>query len=266
MTSNWAGNGSYVVGSNTVFDTLQLLSAAVLSNGTGVVGYSPGSTNNVAIVSGTGSLWKNSVNLFVSFLGSENALIITNGGRVLDPAGTIGYTNLSDSFGLVTGTGSVWSNTQSFYVGYSGSDNQLLVTNGGLVWTGGGYVGANSFSSNNLATLVGTGSVWSATNALYVGDFGSSNTLIIAGGAKAQAPGSYLGEDTFSSNNTIVLAGPGSTFSNTFDFYLGLEGSANQFILSNAAFAFDTACFIGFTNFSSGNSALITGPKFDLDQ
>ena len=259
MTSNWAGNGSYVVGSNTFSDTLQIINSAVLSNGTGVLGFALGASNNTAMVSGTGSLWKNTTNLFVGFLGTANQLIITNGGRIADPAGTLGYTNVSGSMALVTGAGSVWSNALSFYVGYSGSANQLIVTNGGSIWSGDGYVGANSFASNNLAFIIGTGSVWTATNALFVGDFGSSNTLVITGGGKASAPGAYLGADTFSSNNTVSVLGAGSVFSNTFDFFLGLNGPGNQFVVSNGATAFDQAAFIGFTNTSLGNSALISG-------
>ncbi len=260
VTSNWAGNGTYVVGSNTVFDILQLLSAAVLSNGTGVVGYSTGSTNNVAIVSGAGSLWKNSVNLFVSFLGSENALIITNGGRVLDPAGTLGYTNVSAGTGWVTGAGSVWSNTQSFYVGYSGSGNQLIVTNGGLVWGGDSYVGDGSFASNNIASIIGTGSVWTTTNALHVGFDGSSNAVSIVGGGLVKAPSTYLGFDTFSSNNVVSVSGSGSVMSNAFNTFLGLFGPGNELVISNGAFVFDESGVIGLTNSSSANLALVNGP------
>jgi T5SS/PEP-CTERM-associated repeat protein len=260
VTSNWAGNGSYVVGSNTFSDTLQIISSGVLSNGTGVLGFAPGGSNNTAVVSGSGSLWKNSTNLFVGFLGTANQLIVTNGGRVLDPAGTLGYTNGNASTAWVTGPGSVWSNTLFFYVGYSGSGNQLIVTNGGLIWSGAGYVGANSFASNNLAAIIGTGSVWTATNALFVGDFGSSNTLAITAGGKASAPGAYLGVDVSSSNNLISVIGPGSTFSNTFDFFLGLDGSNNQLIVSNGAYAGNNSGFIGFTNSSAGNTALVGGP------
>ena len=259
VTSNWVGT-FYIVGSNTFLDTLQIQSSGVLSNGSGVLGYAAGGSNNTALVSGAGSLWKNLTNLYVGFLGVNNQLIVTNGGRVFDQEGTLGYTNASGSVGWVTGSGSVWSNTQFFYVGYSGSANQLIVTNSGSVWSGAGYVGANSFASNNLASIIGTGSVWAATNAFYVGDFGSSNTLAITGGGKAGAPGAYLGVDAFTSNNTVSVLGAGSVFSNTFDFFLGFGGYGNQLVVSNGAYALDAACFIGFTNSSSANSALISGP------
>jgi T5SS/PEP-CTERM-associated repeat protein len=258
VTSNWLG-AVYIVGSNTFLDTLQIINNGVLSDGTGALGYATGSSNNTALVSGSSSLWKNATNLFVGFLGTGNQLLVTNGGRVFDQAGTLGYTNASASVALISGASSVWSNTQFLYVGYSGSANQLIVTNGGSVWSGAGYVGANSFGSNNVASIIGTGSVWTATNALYVGDIGSSNTLAISGGGKASAPGAYLGVDVSSSNNLISVIGAGSTFSNTFDFFLGLDGSNNQLIVSNGAYAGNNSGFIGFTNSSAGNTALIGG-------
>ncbi|HUJ09366.1 MAG TPA: hypothetical protein VL171_05010 [Verrucomicrobiae bacterium] len=39
VTSNWVGNGTYVVGSNTFADVLQITNSGVLSNGTGSIGY-----------------------------------------------------------------------------------------------------------------------------------------------------------------------------------------------------------------------------------
>src|SRR6266850_369487 len=59
VVSNWVGNGTYVVGSNTFKDVLQIINTGVLSNGTGSVGYEVSGSNNLAIINGTGSIWKN---------------------------------------------------------------------------------------------------------------------------------------------------------------------------------------------------------------
>ena len=98
---------SYIVGSNTFLDTQQIINSGVLSNGSGVLGYAAGGSSNTALVSGSGSVWKNATNLIVGFLGTANQLIVTNGGRVLDQAGTLGYTNASASVALISGAGSV---------------------------------------------------------------------------------------------------------------------------------------------------------------
>src|SRR5271156_6504621 len=65
VTSNWMGNGTYVVGSNTFFDTLIIQNGGVLSNGTGYIGYEAGGSNNTAIVSGSTSTWSNNLNLYI---------------------------------------------------------------------------------------------------------------------------------------------------------------------------------------------------------
>src|SRR5213593_822448 len=59
VVSNWAGNGSYVVGSNTFFNTLRVLGGGALSNGSGIVGYTAAASNATVIVSDTGSRWTN---------------------------------------------------------------------------------------------------------------------------------------------------------------------------------------------------------------
>ncbi len=84
VTSNWLDT-FYIVGSNTFADTLQITASGVLSNGSGVLGYATGGSNNAAIVNGTGSTWKNATNLYVGFLGTGNELILTNGGQGVQP-------------------------------------------------------------------------------------------------------------------------------------------------------------------------------------
>jgi len=54
VTSNWTGN--YLVGSNTFADVLLIQNNGVLSNGTGYSSYEAGSSNNSALVTGSGSL------------------------------------------------------------------------------------------------------------------------------------------------------------------------------------------------------------------
>ena len=95
-----------------MFDDLQILNGGVVSNYTGVVGYKSAGSNNTALVSGTGSLWKSGNALFVGYESSVNWLVISNGGMVVG-VGQIGSCGSSNSV-LVIGTGSVWSNTSIF--------------------------------------------------------------------------------------------------------------------------------------------------------
>jgi T5SS/PEP-CTERM-associated repeat protein len=259
VTSNWLDT-FYIVGSNTFADTLQITASGVLSNGSGVLGYATGGSNNAAIVNGTGSTWKNATNLYVGFLGTGNELILTNGGRVFDQAGTMGFSNANGNAALVTGSGSMWSNAVFLYVGYNGADNEVVVSNGGTLWAGDSYLADGTLSSNNQVSVIGTGSVWATTNAVYVGFNGSSNTVAISGGGVANDLSVYLGYSETSSSNTMVVSGAGSVLSNAFNTFLGLDGPDNQLTVSNGAYAFDESGVIGFTNSSFGNVALVSDP------
>src|ERR1035438_6018147 len=78
--SNWVGNGTYVVGSNTFKDVLEVINSGVLSNGSGYLGYAANSSNNAVLVTGAGSVWSNTVDLTVGLSGPRNSLTISNGG------------------------------------------------------------------------------------------------------------------------------------------------------------------------------------------
>src|SRR5207249_11860558 len=118
VTSNW--NGIYFVGSNYVFDTLLIQNGGVLTNSIGVIGHNVGANSNAAIVSGSGSIWSTTNNLFSLFIGysgAANSLVISNGGSVISASSSVlgGYHSqfslgASNNTALVTGSGSLWSN------------------------------------------------------------------------------------------------------------------------------------------------------------
>src|SRR5206468_13004398 len=89
--------GDYVVGSNWMHDALIIQNGGALSNGNGYVGYEIGANYNAAIISGSGSAWSNSADLFVGYSGMVNQLIITNGGLVYNLNGRIGYNSSSSN-------------------------------------------------------------------------------------------------------------------------------------------------------------------------
>src|SRR5712675_649158 len=166
VTSNWVGNGTYVVGSNTFKDVLQIINSGVLSNGTGYIGYEISGSNNIAIVNG--GVWSNGPTLYVGYSGAGNRLIVTNGGKVFSAVGYIAFgSTSSNNTVMVTGTGSVWSNS-SFLDIANGAGNQLLVSAGGAVFNTDGYLNGYIPGNNtNTVTVTGTGSVWSNNGNLY---------------------------------------------------------------------------------------------------
>jgi T5SS/PEP-CTERM-associated repeat protein len=83
----------------------------------------------------------------------------------------------------VSGSGSVWNNSNILFVGTSGSGNKLMITNGGRVVSASGYV-SNSSSVSNMVTVTGPGSIWTNSSGLYMGDYGDGNSLIIINGGQ----------------------------------------------------------------------------------
>jgi T5SS/PEP-CTERM-associated repeat protein len=141
------------------------------------------SSNNTAVVTGTGSVWSISGGVVVGDYGSSNTLIIKDGGQMVDRTTLeVGAEAAgSNNSVLVTGTGSVV--TASIFVGESGSGNQLVVTDGGVVSGSVGRLGGNLFSVGNTNTArVTNGGSWLINN-LSIGYAGSSNSLVVAGGA-----------------------------------------------------------------------------------
>src|SRR5262249_22995845 len=109
-----------------------------------------------ALVTGSGSVWSNQFDLYVSGFGARsNRLVIEAGGWVSDDSGNIGDTSASNSEALVTGAGSVWSNRTRLVIGNNGaSGNRLTVSNGAVVWSGSGSGGTGGTS--NQVTITGS--------------------------------------------------------------------------------------------------------------
>jgi T5SS/PEP-CTERM-associated repeat protein len=176
---------------------------------------SPGTllSNNKVIVAGTGSLWINSDALYVGDPGFGNSLVITNGGGVVSINSYIGYNAGTNNNAVVSGSGSVWSNSSTLTVGSSGAGNSLVISNGGQVFDVSGVVGSQLGGSSNHVQVVG-GGLWQ-NGALTIGDLGSSNSLVIDGGS------------VFATNMTVGLESP------TCDNLVELD--SGNLIVTNAA-------------------------------
>jgi len=145
------------------------------------VGWSGGKNNSV-VVTGTGSLWSISGGFIRVGLqgGSGNSLAIRNGGQVWDVFGDIGASGSNNSV-LVTGSGSVWSNSFGLEVGGDGPGSSLIISNGGQVFVPSSGATVGFMSGSNFVRVV-DGGLWQV-NTLTVGDQGSSNSVAIAGGS-----------------------------------------------------------------------------------
>jgi T5SS/PEP-CTERM-associated repeat protein len=134
---------------------------AVFCRDRGYVGGNFGGRSNIALVTGSGSVWQCGGSMTVGFR-DGNMLIVSNGGAVFNTEGRVGYFgNARSNSVLITGNGSRWENTRTLYVGYgvgSGTDasnNRLTIADGGSVVASNAYVGFTAISSNSLLHLSG---------------------------------------------------------------------------------------------------------------
>ena len=182
--------------------------------------------------------------------GDYTLLIVTNGavvinGSSIDSIGSVIGLNASARSNrvMVVGAGSRWNNVgagdpiyighNSFYIGQSGSWNELDILNGGVVTNWQGVIGYNSSSSNNLVLVSDPGSAWKNAT-LIVGNSSSQNTLIVTNGGKVFSGNSGVGENAHGiSSNNVIITGPGSSWSSGY-FYLGYSGGGhNQMSINN---------------------------------
>ncbi|MGA2605002.1 MAG: hypothetical protein ABSG14_12310 [Verrucomicrobiia bacterium] len=257
VTSNWVGNGTYVVGSNTFADVLLIQSSGVLSNGSGCLGYV--SSNNTAQVTGNNSVWYNDSGVYVGYIGWANSLIISGGGRVENSSGYVGYGTYGSSNNsvLVTDSGSVWSNASALMIGNGGAGNSLVISNQGQVMDASGYIGQNAGASGNTAVITGSGSAWHNSSLLAVGDFGAGNTLVVTDGGRVDNSLGIVGLNPTSSNNAVLVSGNGSVWSNGSYLSVGNLGSGNSLVISNSGQVVDGSGYLGYNSASSSNTVLV---------
>ena len=249
--SSWQNSFSVFVGFDGVAGSLTISNGATMAvTQEGVLGYDPTSSNNNALVTGGGSTWNNSDNTYVGYEGPANGLVISNGGWVIGQSGVAGFGpgSYSNSV-MVVGAGSLWTNYNEVYVGYSGSGNSLVISNGGQVLDFDGYLGfTNNF--NNQALVTGAGSVWSNADAVLVGDFGVSNSLVISNGGLVEDYFGLVGEDDSGSNNSVFVE-PGGVWSNQ-QLAVGDLGSQNALFVEGGS-VFATNMVVGYNSLYCNN-------------
>ena len=272
--STWLSAGDVVIGYSGIGNRLEVSNGGTVSNGVvnyagglsgGIIGFNEGSTDNSVLVTGTGSQWNSSGDLFVGFNGAGNSMVISNGGSIsnsqVDFGGVLGWgAASSNNTVIVTDAGSTWTNSGNLTIGYEGSANSMVISNGGTVAVASNsYIGNASTSSNNSVLVTGEGSLWTNSYGLLVGGEGSSNSLVISNGGTVANIYSYVGVDTNSSNNSVLVTGSNSLWTNSGDLSVGGSGSGNSLVISNGGMVANYSANIGFDTVSSNNSVLVTG-------
>jgi T5SS/PEP-CTERM-associated repeat protein len=254
--SAWNNASNLIIGYSGMGNSLAIHGGGRVGNYSGYLGYS-GGRNNSACVADTNSVWRNTNYLYVGYFGSGNSLTLTNGGRVEDYAGYLGYaTSSSSNRAWITGGGSCWSNRTSLIVGNGGSANSLVVSNRGCVIGSDGYVGYSSAS--NWAIVTGSGALWSNSVSLTVGSLGSSNCLWVSDGGRVVNSTGYIGY-TSGSNNCAVVTGSNAVWTTSDDLFLGYYGGSSRLEISDGGRVDDNTGYLGYNSASSNNCTVVAG-------
>jgi len=262
-TARWLMGGDLYVGNEGSASRLVVSNGAFAQNRNCYLGRNESSSNNVAVVTGSGSVWSNDSGLYLGFNGAGNQLLVSNGGVLSGQSGDVGFNDSSsNNVAVVTGAGSAWSNTYALSFGYNGAGNQLAVSNAGLLQSAFGFVGGGGVSgSNNTVSVAGAGSIWINTGELRIGNGAEGNQLLVSGGGAVRSGQGALGGNVFGSNNLALITGPGSVWSNALGITIGSFSSQNRMVVSNGAAVYaGTDSVIGPTAEGNFNSATVTGP------
>ena len=210
LSSVWENAGDLVVGFTGSGNHLTVADGGEVSNLDGYLGLNGAGGNNTVTVTGTNSVWRNAQNLFVGYAGSNNRLVVTNGGRVNSGNSLIGRNNNQNNSVTVGGAGSLWDIRDHLGVGNSGTGNQLVIAAGGRVNSATASIDAPSGTPNartNQVLVTGPDSLWANRGVVAVGASSSFNQLRIEDGGTLSAGSLQVGNDDLSYNNVLTVRG-----------------------------------------------------------
>lgn len=241
--------------------TLIISSGGVVSNLLdGLIGANLGGTGTTT-VTGTGSQWSNTGNLFVGNEGS-GTLNIEAGGVVSNVDALIGNDTNSAGTVTVTGLGSQWNiftneHEPAFwgdlFVGGAGTGT-LNVEAGGVVSTILAATIGKEATSTGTATVSGPGSQW-GVGVLTVGDAGTG-TLNVEAGGEVSSFNAVVGA---ASTGTTTVTGPGSHWILMYELVVGDFGTATLNVEAGGVVS-STVAAIGNEANSTG-TVTVTGPE-----
>ena len=212
-------------------------------------------------------------------------MVVSGGADVVQTNSSSKFTTVGQNAGgsgsslLVSGAGTVWSNSAAFTVGAGANTNSVMaVSDSALVAVARGVsVGDNSNTTGALMTVDNaTLNIFdSAAGTLRAGYQGSQNRVVVTnGGDITVTNGIYVGQGISEVNgahsNTMLVTGAGSSvvqaaLTGLGGNAIGIYGRANTMVVSNGASVLMGGSSAGFamnqigqmTN-SSGNSLVVT--------
>ena len=199
----------------------------------------------------------------MGYYGSDNQLMVNNGGQLVTSEASIGGdAAATNNVVQVTGSGALWNGAVgngTINVGEYGSYNKLTIANSGQVMSIYGNIGSESIASNNRVVVRDAGSVWSSSDHIAVGYGGSFNLLIITNGGTVLTSNGVVGSTASASNNSALVSGIGSLWSNANSLFVGDSGPGSQLAVSDNGTVTAPYIVVGNNTTSTGNTITVSG-------
>jgi fibronectin-binding autotransporter adhesin len=215
------GNSLWNISTNLVVGDYGTSNRVTISNGGRIncqIAYMGGSAsstatgaamNNSMLVTDTNSLLNATNGVRVGSFAGKCSFLLTNGGYVLCGSGTVvgSQSAATNDLVVITGAGSLWTNSSTFTVGSFGANNSMTISNGGQLCNTRGIVGSGSAS--NLVVVTGAGSLWNNGTDLYIGNLVNAlgNQLLVSNNATVLTTNLVVSVSSSALSNLVTVAG-----------------------------------------------------------
>lgn len=169
--------------------------------------------------------------LVIGDTGTNNTLIIRNGGVMTNTVGVIGQSGNADyNRVLVTDPSSLWFTWTTNTVGNLGSFNELIVSNSARARATRFVIGEFEGADSNSVVVSGTGSVLeTAWEPIVVGRQGFGSSLVVSNGGRVTSGDEvWISERQKSANSMLTVTGPGSVLESLYGMNVGYRGTNGQ--------------------------------------
>ena len=199
------------------------------------------SENSYNILSAT-SVVIVSTNLWIGYGGgvgaaaNSNSLIISNGGIVSSVNGLIASDHATNNSVLVTGSGSLWTNSGMLSMGGGRStNNSLTVSDGARLVSSNGQLDFETAAGGSSILIHGSGSLWSNTGNIDIGQAGVGSSVTISNEGQLLSASTTIGDSNRASGTVTVT--DNSLLSNSGTMIIGNSGTGTVNVGSNATLA-----------------------------
>ncbi|ASJ92090.1 autotransporter-associated beta strand repeat-containing protein [Porphyrobacter sp. CACIAM 03H1] len=207
--SRWDNSSSLIVGFSGT-GVLRISDGGIVTAAGGVAGLNAGSDGTLS-VSGAGS------RLVIQSISSPGLLSVgdagngrlelTDGGEILSVNSSIGRLAGGRGSALVSGAGSRWTTSATFFVGGFG-EGTLDIVDGGQVASSSAVIGVPA-GANGTARVSGIGSRWDASGSISLGNIGTG-TLTISDRGAVSGASMTIASDARGTGTLIFGAAEGS--------------------------------------------------------